>query len=54
MNLARKRKKKLWNIRVKVIQIVIGLGEETEGIGNQWKNRDHLDYLIPEICQNVQ
>ena len=52
----------LWNTRVTVIPIVVGalgsvpksLGEETGGIGNQKKNRDHPDFTIAEISQNTK
>ena len=30
------------------------IGTETGGIGNQRKNRDHLDYSIVEIGQNTE
>ena len=50
--------KKLWNMRVEVISIVLGalgmiskdLGEKkTIGIGDQSKNRDHPDHSTVKI-----
>ena len=54
--------KKVWNIRVTVIPIAIGvlgmilkgLGKKIGGIGNQKKNRDIPVYSIVEIDQNTE
>ena len=61
LDLARKLRK-LWNMRVAVILIVIGefetapkgLEKDTGGIGNQRKNRDHPDYNIVKISLNTE
>ena len=43
---------KLWNMRVKLILILVGLqglGKKIGGIGNQRKNRDQTDNIILKI-----
>ena len=50
-------KEKLWDMEVKVIPITAGtletvpirLEQKTGGIGNQKKNRDHLDHKIVKM-----
>ena len=50
-----KELKKLWNIRVMMILIVIGaLGTVTGGLGNKRTSGDHQDYSIVEIGQNTE
>ena len=53
--------RKLWNMRVTVILVVIGklerslkLGKRIRRVGNQRTNRDHLNYRIFEIGQNTE
>ena len=54
--------RKLRNMRVTVIPIITGalgtvnkcLEKRTEGVLNQPTNRDHLDYSIVEIGQNIE
>ena len=63
LNLARELKKKLWNIKVTVIPIIIGaLGTVTKGSVHGLKeleirdetNRNHLNYCIVKISQNTE
>ena len=47
--------KKLWNMKVTVIPIVIGaLGTWTGGHGNKGTRGDHPDYSIFEIGTNIE
>ena len=51
--------KKLWNMKVTIIPIVIGvLGTVTKGllkgVGNKRTNGDHPNYCIIEIGQNTE
>ena len=49
--------KKLWNMQVTVIQLVVGdskrIGKETRRLRNQITNRDHPNYGITNIGQNT-
>ena len=44
--------KKLWNMKVRIISIVISA--RTGGLGNDWMDRDCPDYRIIEISQNTE
>ena len=53
--------KKLWNMKVKIISIVIGtlgshqrIDKGTGGLGNKRTNGDHPNYCIIEIGQNTE
>ena len=62
LDLARELKKKLRNMGVTLILIIIGalgtvpkgLEKRLRGIGNQRKNQYHPDYSIAEIGQNTE
>ena len=57
-----REQRKLWNIKMTVKPIVVGVLELTpkgleknhEGIGNQRKNQDYTDHSITEIGQNTK
>ena len=42
-------KKNMWNMRVTVIQTVVGALETATGIGNERENQEHSDHVIVEI-----
>ena len=50
--------KKLWNVKVTIIPIVIGVfgtvTKGTGGLGSWWTSRDHPNYSIIEKGQNTE
>ena len=61
-DLARQLKKKLWNMKVTVMIILIDalervtkrIGTGTGGLGNKWTSVDHPSYSIINISQNTK
>ena len=58
LDLARKLKK-MWNMKVTIILIVIGtlctrIEKRTGGLGNKWTSGDYPKYCINEISQNIE
>ena len=60
LDLARELKK-VWNRRVKLISVVVGHWNVTQGlesgsgrVGNRKKNRDHQNYSIDKIGQDTE